>query len=133
MSQHTVLSLALPLAEVLLAWLGLWILFGGLGYGILRAVCSCRPEGRAACTAPWLGYGGVVLFLQIWHLFLAIDWRALVALSALSLAGWLTTLGACSRPTRPRLPLAARILVAVALLWLADRAIGPYISYDGAN
>ncbi|HXO41187.1 MAG TPA: hypothetical protein VN999_07065, partial [Thermoanaerobaculia bacterium] len=133
MSQHTILSLALPLAEVLLAWLGLWILFGGVGYGMLRAVCPGHPEGMAAGVAPWLGYAGAVLLLQLWHLFLAIDWRALATLSALSLAGWLTTLGTRNRPDRPRLPLAARILVAVALLWLADRAIGPFMSYDGAN
>jgi len=134
-------QVVVPIAEVLAAWLGLWILFSGLGHGILRAFYPDTSEGIAACTAAWLGYCGVVIFLQLWHLFFAVDWRALATLSALSVAGWvtafggrrLTTLGSRSQSARPQSRWGTILLVALALLWLADRAIGPYNSYDGAN
>jgi hypothetical protein len=140
-SQHPILSLVVPLAAVLAAWLGLWALFTGLGHGLLRAVYPDQPEGMAAGAASWLGYCGAVIFLQAWHLLFAVDWRALATLSALSIAGWLSTAGGRRQTARPRSRQSARprghwgmkILVALALLWLADRAIGPYQSYDGAN
>ncbi len=131
------MNMAIPLVEglaaVLGAWLFLWLLLTGLGHGLLRAVRAGAAPGPATFAASWLGYGGVVIFLQVWHLFCAVDWRALIALSALSLGGWLTILGRRREPDRSRRRWGTAIVVAIALLWLADRAIGPFNSYDGAN
>src|ERR1700726_3675979 len=126
------MTLPLAIAAILSAWLGLWLLFTGLGYGLLRAVYS-DVEGMAVYAATWLGYCAAVMFLQVWHLLFAVDWRALMTLSALSVAGWLATLGERRHSARPRRQLGTKILLALALLWLADRALGPYMSYDGAN
>jgi hypothetical protein len=144
------LALAVPIAVVAGAWLGLLILLTGLGHGLLRAIypdISDLSNDMAAGTASWLGYCGVVIFLQLWHLFFAVDWRALITLSALSAAGWLAAFGpraghrtrhspetsARSPSARPLRRRGTALLVALALVWLADRAIGPFNSYDGAN
>jgi hypothetical protein len=122
---------------VLAVWAGLFALFTGLGLGLWRL--ACRPGGPAPGAVPccWLGYAAAVALLQIWHLMLPVDHRALGLLVLLSVWGWLAARTGVhqARETRPPRLVLAVVLAAVALgaLWLADRAIGPAFAYDSAN
>lgn len=128
-----ILNLVFALGCVLAVWGGLFLLFSGVGLGFLAAVYG-RSGERCPGLVPacWCGFALAIAILQVWHLFLPIDGRALAVLTLFSLAGW-----RMRRVFRPEpgtsLPLPILIAVCGLALWLADRSIGPFVSYDGAN
>ncbi|HVR95168.1 MAG TPA: hypothetical protein VMW27_01040 [Thermoanaerobaculia bacterium] len=69
--------------------------------------------------------------LQVWHLLLPVDGRALGFLLALSGLGWYASRRSLTRGERT--PVFGLAALACAALWLADRAIGPAHAYDSAN
>lgn len=128
-----ILNLAFSLFCVLAVWGGLFLLLTGLGLSLL-AVAYGRSEARSPGLVPicWCGYAAAIAILQIWHLFLPVDWRALAALAVLSLAGWRMRRVLKPEPGPP-LPLPTLLIICGLALWLADRSIGPFMSFDGAN
>jgi hypothetical protein len=117
---------------VLAAWAGLFLLFAGLGLGLLRAACGRAAALPGLVPCCWLGYAAAIALLQIWHLFLPVDGRALAALAGGSVAGWLAG-RAPRRAASPRPSRAVVLSLGGLGLWLADRSIGPCAFYDSAN
>lgn len=135
------MSLAAAIACVLLVWTGLFFLLAGLGRGLLRLACG-RPRGEAedlpdlaACA--WGGYAALIAFLQVWHLFLPVDGRALATAVVLGgVSWWAWWVGRPAGPPRSApapIPRALLVVVALLVLWLADRAVGPCDYYDSGN
>jgi hypothetical protein len=127
------LHLAFSLGCVLAVWGGLFLLLTGLGLGLLAAAYG-GSEARSPGLVPacWCGYAVAIAALQIWHLFLPVDGRALAALTVLSLAGWQSRRVLKAEPGTP-LALPVLLTVCGLALWAADRSIGPFESFDGAN
>src|SRR4051812_2609719 len=75
------------IASILATWSALAILFTGLGFVVARIL---RVSGLRSTTRTfWLGWASAVALLQLWCLFLAVDYRAFAFLSVLSLTGWI--------------------------------------------
>jgi hypothetical protein len=125
--------LAFAMGCVLAVWGGLLLLFSGLGRGLLRALYGRAKLSPGLATSCWLGYAAAVAVLQVWHLLLPVDGRALAALAAVSAVGWVAARTAPVRRQVARVSPAALVALALGALWLADRAVGPVGSYDSAN
>jgi len=109
---------------VVLWWGMLWSIFCGVGLLLGRALGLRRVRTADVLLAPWMGWGGGIAFLQIWHCFLPVDGRALGVMTALGVMGlawsgrelgvWLRRHG------KHVLPLGLTI-IAVAL-WVANQS-----------
>ncbi len=130
------MTLAFAMACILAVWGGLFLLCAGLGLGLLRAGCGSRSGPADLVLAAWIGYAAALAALQVWHFALPVDARALAALAAASLAGWLAGLRGPGRKEGGedfRWPRSVVVLTALLALWVADRAAGPGAGYDSAN
>jgi hypothetical protein len=127
-----------PLLFAILCILGVWALLfaatAGLGFALLRVAYGEVPLDRGLLPACWIGYAGAVAFVQIWHFFLPVDARATWTVLLLATMGWcslgmsgLARLKALEWPRK-----GATISASAFLLWLADRCIGPSLSFDSA-
>jgi len=114
---------------------GLAAVLVGLGLTFQRRF-QIRPVDLDQCLASfWIGFAATVCFLQIWHLFFAITWHALliVALSGASGLWWnRTLLGAWARTlTRKSLTLGI-LFTLLAAAWVANHSAGPPTAFDSA-
>lgn len=75
--------------SVLFAWSGLCLIFIGLGLFIRRSFGLAILRAGSILTEFWMGWAFAILFLQLWHFRFKVDWRVLVALTAVSTAGLL--------------------------------------------
>jgi hypothetical protein len=105
----------------------------GLGLGLRRVFGVRGLDPDEALLAPWVGFALVVLFLLLWNFVFPVnDWAfGLVLLAgALGLAAnraELRALVAAHRSGWTAWPLG---LLALAVLWLADLALGPMSNWD---
>jgi len=66
----------LALSCTLTTWLLAFATFLGLGRATARALRMRFPAHEQPFSHVWLGWAVSLIFLQLWHLFLPIDWRA---------------------------------------------------------
>ncbi len=108
---------------ILAAWIGLGLTFAGVGRLGLRLIGAAAEGADGWLLAFWVGWVGALFALQIWHLLLPVDVRAL---AALALAGAIGLVA--GRLPRPRSRGASRALpllaLAVTAAWLSNRALG---------
>ena len=118
------LALIHPMASILLAWLLLFILFSGLGLLALRFLRQSFVEAQQLHDCFWLGWAASLGILQLWHIFLPVDDLALLVLSAVAAVSLLWHRAALISVLRRAKPSRLFIaLLALSLLWLANRAI----------
>ena len=111
---------------ILGAWVVLAVAFAGVGTLLRRAWRAPLAGADDWLACFWLGWAATLYALQLWHVVLAVDGRALALVPVAGLAA-IVTAGAAPwrivvRGVRTRWP-AMVALVAVAL-WLANRALG---------
>jgi hypothetical protein len=113
------------MASVLLTWGALFLVFVGVGLLALRAFRLRATGWKRWLACFWVGWTLALVLLQIWHLWFAVDWRALTAVTVLGAAGLAGQRGELWRAAR-RLPkewLFCAVMLAVAAR-LANRAVG---------
>jgi hypothetical protein len=130
------LALAGAIASVLAAWGGLFLVLVGLGL-LFRRACGFPDDMATRRLADfWIGWAGLVAMLQLWHLILPVDWRALTMATLLAIGGWawnareLRSLRAARRGSPSWGFWIVLLLVAVLL---ADAAIGPPRNFDSGR
>jgi hypothetical protein len=130
------LLLARALGTIVAVWLALGLLLVGLGRGVLwmaigRIALRRTSWDVSACT----GYAVLIGFLMLAHLVAPINGAVLAVVSAMSIIGWIATRKRNSErdTTAPPLPWSIRLSLLVGALWVANRAIGPCVSYDAAH
>ena len=103
---------------------------GSLTRRALLRVLSIPTGGVVRRADMWIGLAFVLIFLQVWSLFAAVDVAPAVVLGAVGLAGiasWLTARWRF-RPRRQSLGVTA--LTSLGVLWFANRALAVPTDYD---
>lgn len=120
------------MGEVVSWGISSFLVFMGMGL-LVRRVFSLRITSMRDLTGSfWIGWGFAIAFLQLWHLWFRVDWRPLMMLSVIGLAGlaW----GYQEIRDRIRQIASSQVIVLsiilVAGLWLANLAVGPMVHYD---
>jgi hypothetical protein len=120
-------SLITAMGCVLASWVLLTFIFCGIGLIVVRLAGMRQIVPGQFLLLPWLGLAGTILILQIWHLVFPVAGAALTLIVMLGVVGWRSNGLSDLAVLRRRLsahPIISAI-AAIALIWLADRAIGP--------
>jgi hypothetical protein len=121
-----------PTLAVLVTWLLLGLLLAGLGTTVEAGVVALSRV-REAPRLPaelWLGLAALLAYLQLWNVFFAVTWAAGAVPLAIAVVG-LALRARRWRPPRPgRRALVAGGVAGLAVLWLANHAIGKATDYD---
>lgn len=108
------------------AWLGLALVFTGVGAMFRRACGSATASADAWCDAFWIGWVCTLFGLQVWHCRRRIDAAALLATAAVGALGFAVNgrapWAALARGVRSGWPLL--VGAAVLVVWLSNRALG---------
>ena len=98
-----------------------------LGWGALaRGLAgkkSPAADGTDVFECFWLGLALLLAALQVWHLFLPIDWRCTLLLGAGGLLAGLLSQARSAAPLRPAWSVPGAACVAPLLVWLAFRGL----------
>lgn len=109
---------------VLLSWLLLFLLFSGLGLVALRLLGHRHTVGVAWFDSFWLGWALTLAALQLWHLFFAVDDRALILLAIVAaISLYQHRRRAVPQLLRLKNNRAFLLLLMVTLLWMSNRAL----------
>ena len=114
-------------------WLCAGTLIAGCGSLTRRALLRVLSisTGRVVRRADmWIGLAFVIIFLQAWSLFAAVDATPAVVLGVVGLAGIASWLVAQRRFRLLSQPLGVIVLTGVGVLWLANRALAIPSDYD---
>jgi hypothetical protein len=117
-------------AIVIVAWVAGWVMMVGIGVLVLRGLGGALRGWTDVSTSLWLGLAGTIAFLQLWHLVLPIDARAILVVAGAAAAGLWTSRGALVGLPRIALPPGVFVALALVLLWVANRGLGPSALYD---
>lgn len=122
-----------PTLAVAVSWIAIGVLVAGCGYATRRSVSSLIPgHPRVALSRAdlWVGLAMVLAFLQAWSLLGGISWAASIPPLGVGLFG-LAWNGKPQRiPRLPRRSLGIGTATAIAVLWLANKALGKPTDYD---
>ncbi|MDE2853987.1 MAG: hypothetical protein OXN88_07440 [Chloroflexota bacterium] len=125
------LELIEPMGSVLLSWLWLFLLFSGLGIGVLRVIGRSADSGWLWLDCFWLGWALSLGLMQVWHFVFPIN-DALMLLFAAASICLLLWRGRSLRRAAGRLAGDKPFLLLYALLalWMSNRALGMPIAFD---
>ena len=119
----------LPTLAVALSWLCVGVMLGGCGYVVRRLLVRGAVPTLTVADL-WLGFALLLVYLQLWSIFLSVSARAWVAPAVLGAAGALTGARGSRRPVHPRLLSGVVAATAAGTLWLANRALAAATDYD---
>lgn len=127
---------ATAMALILGSWVILTLTFLGVGFGLRRLFGTWEPDADELFLCFYVGFGGTLVLLQIWHCFWSIDGRPAAILLALGGAGHLLTKGAAFRTTgrlvRHLRPWFVLVLVTTAA-WVSNQATAAPDFFDSGN
>jgi hypothetical protein len=128
-------TIVAPTLEVLLTWLGIALVLLGCGYLVRRGLVHWRRNAARdiAMSDAWIGLVALVIYMQIWSLFLALDrvaWIAPIALGSVGFALIARSLGRGRwRRHYPSIGIVA-VATALATVWAANQCLGVDGDYD---
>jgi hypothetical protein len=128
-----VLSLIGGILSIFVTWAVLMAIACGIGL-IFRRLFGLRMiDAQSLLASFWFGISLIVLFLQLWHLLFPIKWPAFAVLLAVGIGGLLgsaTELRGWVDRTNWQKSYRLFLVLVIAGLWVADRAMGPCTAYD---
>ena len=117
---------------IVATWLVMAVVYSGIGL-LFRGVFISRPvAARDMILAPWLGWCLALAALQIWHLFLPVDWKPLLLIAVVGTAGILCHARALAKAMRDALKQRPGLVTALLLaaFWLANHTAIQHTIYD---
>lgn len=128
-------TIVTPTLEVLLTWLCIGLVLLGCGYVVRRGLVHRRSNGarNVAMSDLWIGLVVLMVYIQVWSLFRALDpvaWIAPIVVGLVGLA--LISRSLAQRGWRPRRPSIGIVVVASALatVWAANQCLAVDTLYD---
>ena len=121
------MSFVAGLTTILLSWLALALVFAGTGFLAHRIFGRKDSTLGVIADAFWIGWGTIIVILQVWHLFLPINGWALALVAVLGIMGLALHRDEFAGALRGLRGLGWRfgLLLALGLVWLAGSAMGP--------
>src|SRR6187399_2755157 len=123
-----VLSLISGTLSILVTWNVLLAMASGIGL-IFRRLFGLRTiDAQSFLASFWFGTSLIILFLQLCHFLFPIKWQAFAVLLTVGIAGLFgcaTELREWLDRTNWRQNYVLLLVLAVAGLWVANRAMGP--------
>ncbi|MBF0619443.1 MAG: hypothetical protein HQL19_04685 [Candidatus Omnitrophica bacterium] len=116
---------------ILSVWLYLFLVFVGIGNIIYRFLGLKIRVAEQFLALFWVGWAFTIVFLQLWHLFLPVDWRSSAVISLIGISGFRfirKDLFHWKFLTKPEKVFCVAMLIAG--LWLAYRSSLGYWNYD---
>ncbi len=125
------LSLLQPLGLILASWLGLFLLFCGLGRAVLGALQIGAASPRQWLDSFWLGWALVLFVLQLWHFAFPVnDLIMLLLATGAALSLWRARFELGELAARLRRDKAFLLLMGGSALWFASRSIEMPAAFD---
>jgi len=118
---------------LVLSWLFLFGFFCGIGLCIRRAFGLKLDNADDVLACFWIGWVYALFYLQLWHIFLPIDWRSLVCLLLSAITGILLNRKELYSLSihNPSFTIICVLVMLFISLYLACRAIFTYyINFD---
>jgi hypothetical protein len=121
-----------PTLAVVISWVVLVLLLAGVGVVVEWGLTSLTretlvPRFAGAC---WLGLAALLAYLQLWNVFFAVTWWAWVIPVAPAAVGFIVLARRSRRLAQGSRGLIAGGLALLAVVWLANHAIGAASDYD---
>ena len=119
--------------SVAATWLAVGVAFIGVGLIIRRVVYDGPLDVSQCFTSFWVGFGMVILFLQIWHLAFAVSWQPLAITMAAGFFGLVwnrTPLSAWLRRFEPRPNATVIGALVLCALWVGNSALAAGDEWD---
>jgi hypothetical protein len=114
---------------VLLVWGIVLAACQGWGALLIKTLNRGQPSVVQGTRLFWIGFGVLLGMLQVWHLFLPVDWLATVILLGCGVTIWCA--GGCWKSWRPTSTKATYLFVFFFVgLWLANRGLDFVNNYD---
>ncbi len=125
------LGLIQPLGLIIVSWLGLFLLFSGLGRVVLGALRMNAASGSQWLDSFWLGWALVLLILQLWHLAFPVNDIVMLLLGAGALVSlWRSRDELKALVSRLWRDKAFLLLYGGLVLWFASRSIELPAAFD---
>jgi hypothetical protein len=126
-------DVALPTLAVVLTWLLVGLMLAGCGFlarlALLRVLTNSPTAGLVAADL-WVGLAALLAYLQVWSLFLSVNWAAWLAPAGSALIGLALAAPRLRRLNLSRCSPGVLALAAVGTLWVANRALAYARDYD---
>lgn len=128
----TITALADGMGKILLTWSLFGAIFLGVGTLAYHIIGGAIRRTEDIFMSFWIGWAAIILYLQIWHLFLRIDMWVLILPAIAGAYGWYTSGRALSTIVRGNVARhhIATLLLGVVVLWTANHALTPLYEYD---
>jgi hypothetical protein len=114
------------------AWVILFMVVVSFGWALARGLGYQRFSAHDLVSFPWIGYVALLGVLQLWHLFLPVSSLTLVVVLAVGLPLFIVSVRSNSKVIP--LPRGASwwppAIGAFAVVWLANRSLGPNTLWD---
>jgi len=113
------------MTSILFAWalmLAVCIPLGGAFHQIFF-----KKQQVSFIDAFWLGWGALLFILMIWHLFFPVNW---ITILVVVLIGTLSFNNSCKKLNYASVKSWKLLLALMAVVWMANRAVGGSLPYD---
>jgi hypothetical protein len=118
---------------ILAAWTFFLAVFTGIGLLACRIFRPRQVDSETLLLRFWTGWCLTIGFLQLWHLFMPVNWLPLAILSSLSLPGWWLerrSLLAWLRSLSPKQIWMGALVALISALWVANQSLKVPLIYD---
>src|SRR5271163_1901296 len=125
------MQLAFATTAVLATWFCVAVMLVGLGLGLIALVRLAQPSHQPLLTAFWLGFATLLFLLQCWHFLFRISTLPWIIFSLAAMPGlWKSRRLVARSCTAVRGNPVFVCLAALAVLYAANRSIGPCLAFD---
>jgi hypothetical protein len=125
------MHLAFATTAVLATWFCVAAMLIGLGFGLIALVRLAQPSYQPFLTAFWLGFATLLFLLQCWHFLFRISALPWIICSLVAVPGlWMSRKIAANSLVRVSQARVWLVLAALAVLYAANRSIGPCLAFD---